>query len=96
MPLALWKTGHIASEPESDFMGKPVVIVDATTRPGMSGSPVIVREFAIDGIHVASNRFVGIYTGRIGLNDGRDSALGEVFKPKVIHEIMKAHLGDKY
>ena len=90
MPLALWKTGHIASEPESDFMGQPIVVVDARTRPGMSGSPVIVREFAIDGVTVVHNRLVGIYTGRFATNDKEDSGLGRVVKPHVINETLSA------
>ena len=39
--LPLWKTGHIASEPEQDFDGQPRFLVDITGRKGMSGSPVI-------------------------------------------------------
>jgi hypothetical protein len=92
MPLAIWKTGHIASEPQSDFMGEPVVIVDATTRPGMSGAPVLVRLMTITGAPFLA-RLVGIYTGRVGMKDG-DSALGKVFKPRVINEI--AAKGKKY
>jgi Trypsin-like peptidase domain len=39
--LPVWKTGHIASEPEIDFDGDPRFLIDITGRPGMSGSPVI-------------------------------------------------------
>jgi hypothetical protein len=39
--LPVWKTGHIASEPEQDFDGQPRFLIDVTGRPGMSGSPVI-------------------------------------------------------
>jgi hypothetical protein len=39
--LPLWKTGHIASEPEQDFDGQPRFLIDITGRRGMSGSPVI-------------------------------------------------------
>jgi hypothetical protein len=90
VPLAIWKTGHIASEPETDFQGEPVVIVDSTTRPGMSGAPVIVRQLTMTGAPFAA-RLVGIYAGRIGiLNDGKDSALGQVFKARLIREILEA------
>jgi hypothetical protein len=88
MPLAIWKTGHIASEPTTDFQGEPVVIVDATTRPGMSGAPVLVRRLTMTGAPFQT-RLVGVYTGRVGMKNG-DSALGKVFKPRVINEIADA------
>jgi len=47
--LPLWKTGHLANDPEFDFTDlergfqqEPLSLVDATTRPGMSGAPVFV------------------------------------------------------
>lgn len=39
--LPLWKTGHIASEPQEEFDGKPRFLIDITGREGMSGSPVL-------------------------------------------------------
>lgn len=39
--LPVWKTGHIASEPDQDFDGQPRFLVDITGRKGMSGSPVL-------------------------------------------------------
>ena len=35
--MAIWKTGHIATEPDVDYNGEPFFIIDATTRQGMSG-----------------------------------------------------------
>lgn len=37
--LPVWKTGSIASEPDVDFNGKPLFLVDVSAFPGMSGSP---------------------------------------------------------
>lgn len=37
--LPIWKTGSIASEPDMDFEGKPLFLVDVSAFPGMSGSP---------------------------------------------------------
>lgn len=37
--LPIWKTGSVASEPHSDFDGKPLLIIDISAFPGMSGSP---------------------------------------------------------
>jgi hypothetical protein len=39
--LPVWKTGHVASEPNVDFQGDPVFLVDVSAFPGMSGSPVL-------------------------------------------------------
>jgi hypothetical protein len=47
--LPLWKTGHLATDPHFNFTNKrlgfendPLCLVDATTRPGLSGAPVFV------------------------------------------------------
>ncbi len=42
----IWKTGHIASDPDLDYDGRPAFLIDATTRGGMSGSPVILIPLA--------------------------------------------------
>ncbi len=39
--LPIWKSGAVASEPEADFNGKPLFLVDAAVFRGMSGCPVI-------------------------------------------------------
>lgn len=39
--LPIWKTGHVASEPDVDFEGQPTFLVDVSAFPGMSGSPVL-------------------------------------------------------
>lgn len=38
--LPIWKTGTIATEPSYDFQGKPLMLIDISAFPGMSGSPV--------------------------------------------------------
>jgi hypothetical protein len=90
----IWKTGHIASEPHRDFNGEPIVLVDATTRPGLSGAPVFVRHTAASHYHFLS-RLVGIYVGRYRAVTGKeqedDIAIGRVFKPKIISEILRHH-----
>ena len=45
--LPVWKTGHIASEPNVDFDNRPVFLVDVSAFPGMSGSPVLAVENGI-------------------------------------------------
>jgi len=86
--LPIFKTAHIASEPHLDFQGRPIVIIDVTTRSGMSGSPVVVSQEHYGSLR---NRFVGVYTGRFAaVDDFEDPSLGIVYKPKVIREIFNA------
>lgn len=90
----IWKTGHIASEPELNVDRKPVFLIDATTRGGMSGSPVVLRlnsgYSTSDGREILAGgfqtRFLGIYAGRIH----EDSEIGRVWKPSVVDEILAA------
>lgn len=88
----IWKTGHIASEPDLDYNGEPLFLIDATTRGGMSGAPVVLRQVGgymtksgdqkiVPGV---STRFLGIYSGRMP----GDSELGRVWRPRLIKEIL--------
>ncbi len=87
----VWKTGHIASDPDLDYDHRPAFLIDATTRKGMSGSPVIARAhggyltrnriWVMGGVET---RFLGVYSGRI--HD--DAEIGIVWRPHVIAEIL--------
>jgi hypothetical protein len=65
--LPVWKTGSVASEPAIDFDGKPLILIDISAFPGMSGSPA----FAVaNGTYAGEDgntymgsprRFLGIY-----------------------------------
>lgn len=89
--LPIWKTGHIASEPDLDYNNEPLFLIDATTRGGMSGSPVVARQaggyLTRGGDKVfttgIATRFLGIYSGRLP----GDSEIGRVWRPKLISEI---------
>ena len=88
----IWKTGHIASDLDLDYDKKPVFLIDAKTRSGMSGSPVLARRL---GMHVGATgcvlgggdvvRFLGVYSGRTN----NDSDIGLVWKPEVLKGILK-------
>jgi len=96
LPLPIWKTGHIASEPFTDFQGQPKVLIDGLTRPGQSGAPVFVGSINYRGKFEVT-RFVGIYAGREkaisrSTPDGEYWDLGYVFKPIVVEEIFTANL----
>lgn len=70
--LAIWKIGTVASDPDIDFFGHPVFLIDATTRPGMSGSPVYERRFGqivsssgnMEVVPEMRTRFLGIYSAQ--------------------------------
>lgn len=88
----IWKTGHVASDIDVDLDEKrPAFLIDATTKSGMSGSPVFFRsnnyESSKASINVGcgiSTRFLGVYSGRIH----EESDVGRVWKPFLIEEIL--------
>ena len=86
----IWKTGHVASDLDLDYDGKPVFLVDATAKPGMSGSPVVARRVGqirrSRGVDLGgdASRFLGVYSGRI--HDLAD--VGMVWKPSVLGDIL--------
>jgi hypothetical protein len=65
--LPIWKTGSFASEPDVDFEGKPLLTIDISAFPGMSGSPAFAISYGTyeteDGNTTvgSSRKFVGIY-----------------------------------
>jgi len=67
----IWKKGSIATEPEIDYERLPKFLVDASSKQGMSGSPVIMRKNGVhfneisDSIFGTIQNFIGIYSGRI-------------------------------
>ena len=91
----IWKTGHIASDPDLSYEGRPAFLIDATTREGMSGSPVVARLF---GSHINSRniqvvtgvitKFLGVYASRIR----NDAEIGCVWRPSVINELLRRGL----
>jgi len=89
----IWKTGHIASDMFVHSQYRHYYI-DATTKPGMSGSPVFSRgvyinnkgEF-IENQNISTN-FIGVYSGRIS----SDADIGIVWQPKIIQEILDYYL----
>jgi hypothetical protein len=90
---AIWVRGTIASEPGIDYDDLPRFLVDARTRVGQSGSPVI--RVSVDGLTPTVDwgvaiyngpvmRLVGVYSGRIN----QESDLGYVWRVGVINDIL--------
>jgi Trypsin-like peptidase domain len=96
--LPIWKRASIASEPGVAIGGLPCFYVDTASRPGMSGSPVILRSWGNylteEGGAVmfpgAATRFIGVYSRRIGAEDELQAQLGIVWRVEVVDEIIGA------
>ncbi len=92
----IWKTGHIASDPDIDYEpGRPAFLIDATTRSGMSGAPVVLRRDNYqqrNGTQIiaggTATKFMGVYAGRI--HDA--SEIGRVWRPFVLTELFRRKL----
>ncbi|MDQ4126252.1 MAG: serine protease [Actinomycetota bacterium] len=91
--FAIWTKGAIASEPDVDFDDLPCFLIDARTRQGQSGSPVIayssggatrMRNGSLAVVSGPVTDLLGIYSGRIS----EESDLGVVWKSSVIREII--------
>ena len=87
----IWKTGHIASDSDA-YWAPRYFLIDATTRSGMSGSPVVYRSFGSyqkneqTTVVGDATRLMGIYSGRM-----RDDAeIGIVWKPELIVELIES------
>lgn len=96
---AIWTTGVVASEPDLDLRinGEqlPAFLVDAKTRKGQSGSPVIYYDSS--GLLKNKNlvyKFPDAVTIQIGIYSGRinsESDLGYVWKWSLIREIIDSN-----
>ncbi len=91
--VAVWKTGHIASDLDIDCDGLPLSFIDATTKRGMSGSPVIAKRIgdyrtstALHNLSGGGVRFLGIYSGRY-TDALTNIEVGCVWKPQILEEI---------
>ena len=93
----IWITGHIATDPTLDYDSRPVMLIDARTREGMSGSPVVIRTREIratqpPGLHLMADwpceKFLGIYAGRLA----EDLDIGYVWRPHVLREVLEGRI----
>jgi hypothetical protein len=99
--LPVWKRGSIASEPDLVPHVENYLLVDTASRPGMSGSPVILRSY---GTHVSqggvtltsgsANKFIGVYSGRLHTQDPLEAQIGMVWSAVYIDEIIDGGIKD--
>ena len=65
--LPIWKTGSVASEPNVDFDGKPLFLIDISAFPGMSGAPAFAISYGMYEMEEGgtsgggARKFLGIY-----------------------------------
>ncbi len=89
----IWKTGHIATDPDLDYYGKKLILIDATTRGGMSGSPVVLRTKGPykkkSGRTVLTDVTVTLFMGVFSAQSN-ELEIGFVWKPKVLFEILNS------
>jgi hypothetical protein len=75
--LPIWKTGSIASEPDVDFEGRPLLLIDVSAFPGMSGSPTFAiahGSYEIDDSTVtvgSVQKFLGIFASQQVLKENK-------------------------
>ena len=106
--LPVWQTGSVASEPEIDFEGKPLFLIDAPAVPGMSGAPVFAISYGTyqrenGSITGEVQKFLGMYahassgmTGKekhLELEESHDRKSGRVeYEALKIGHVWKASL----
>lgn len=100
----IWKRGSIASEPRWQARLERCFWIDAATRGGMSGSPVVASALSVeddsrligngplrpDSIIVSKPglAFLGVYSGRIGIADALEAQIGKVWHAAEVQEML--------
>jgi hypothetical protein len=98
----IWKRGSIASEPQLNPDGLPKILVDAATREGMSGSPVIAEftgfhqdkpgEVSAEDWIGTGRSFLGLYSGRFRGDPEYEAQIGIVWKASAVNEVVTGGL----
>ncbi|MFD9038780.1 trypsin-like peptidase domain-containing protein [Streptomyces bottropensis] len=92
-PFAVWTAAPVASEPLARWDQLPGFLLDSRTRPGQSGSPVVMHirpgEPVVAGGDVITHdesitALVGVYSGRLDPN----ADLGMVWTTNALFEIL--------
>jgi hypothetical protein len=98
--LPIWKKGSLASETFAIWNRKPAFLIDAASRRGMSGSPIIRRVFGPASVWinrklttnldaVCTSEFIGIYFGHLHTNHA-DVTIGISWYANLIDELLSA------
>jgi Trypsin-like peptidase domain len=88
--LPIWKTGTVASDSEVTWSGRPMFLVDTTSRQGMSGSPVYAVRTAAYRNSAGSllmteggaKKFLGVFS-----EQNLQAELGGVWKAQAVQDL---------
>lgn len=94
----IWKTGNIATDIDIPWDNKKMFLIDATTRKGMSGSPVyclnngVIKNGEVFGLMGRKQlNFLGVYAGRLD----ETTELGRVWKLDYVQDIIDSYYKNK-
>ena len=98
----VWKRGSIASEPALVRMTTGYYLVDTASRPRMSRSPVIIRDWTNDYVEGSvrafndqpATNFIGVYSGRLHART-EEAQIGVVWHSSFVEEIIAGQLRDE-
>jgi hypothetical protein len=96
----LWKRATVASNPTHGWNRQPCIIVDAASRQGMSGAPVLA--YFKNGKVVTGGQtlflgkpiaiLAGIYVGRLDASSELEAQLGVVWTTQVVDDILRSKI----
>jgi hypothetical protein len=97
----VWKRGSIASEPDLVRLTTGYYLVDTASRPGMSGAPVILRNWTNDYVEgsvraitdTPATNFIGVYSGRLGAPK-EEAQIGMVWHGSYVRDIIAGNMRD--
>ena len=83
--LPVWKTGSVASEPDVDFDGKPLFLIDVSAFPGMSGSPVFAIASGIYEMAEGGNMTPGVVRQFLGIYASMQMVGKDKYLEQIVH-----------
>lgn len=103
--MPIWKRGSLALDPDLlDDEHYLHTLIDSATRSGMSGSPVIQRQYGTiltddfpgASIHTGATRFFGVYSGRASTKDEFGAHLGIVWPEDQVRAVLERGVRDNF
>lgn len=103
--MPVWKRGSLAFDPglidDDHYL---YTLVDSASRSGMSGSPVVQRQYGTiltddsphAHIHTAATRFFGVYSGRYAAKDELGAHLGMVWPEMLVRAVLNSTTRDDF
>lgn len=91
----IWKRGSFASDPGLPVDDRPMFLIDAASRPGMSGSPIFRhklgpatdKQWNVHAANIVTTQFIGVYSGHLQ-SDYNEVTLGFGWSGDLVDEIL--------